>query len=103
MTDLSDPSRPKSVFTGDTLFVGDVGRPDLSGDYTPQQLAAMLFQSLHEKLLSMPDETADLPRSRCRVSVRSANGIRTLVDHRQGTPHKLRAAGCELRKSSFAF
>lgn len=61
MTDLSDPSRPKSVFTGDTLFVGDVGRPDLSGDYSPQQLAAMLFQSLHEKLLRMPDETAIYP------------------------------------------
>jgi len=61
MTDLSDPSRPQAVFTGDTLFVGDVGRPDLSGDYTPQQLAAMLFQSLHEQLLTLPDETAIYP------------------------------------------
>src|SRR5215467_7401229 len=32
MTDLGDPARPRVVFTGDTLFVGDVGRPDLSGD-----------------------------------------------------------------------
>jgi hydroxyacylglutathione hydrolase len=61
MTDLSEPTRPKAVFTGDTLFVGDVGRPDLSGDYTPQQLAAMLFQSLHEKLLHLPDETEIFP------------------------------------------
>src|SRR5438876_7496031 len=35
MSDLSDASRPHSVFTGDTLFVGDVGRPDLSRDHTP--------------------------------------------------------------------
>lgn len=59
--DLSDPTAPSAVFTGDTLFVGDVGRPDLSGDHTPQELAAMLFASLHEKLLTLPDETAIYP------------------------------------------
>ena len=61
MTDLAEPSRPRAVFTGDTLFVGDVGRPDLSGDHTPQQLAAMLYQSLHEKLLKFPDDTEIFP------------------------------------------
>src|SRR5260370_17403013 len=61
LTDLAEPSRPKSVVTGDTLFVGDVGRPDLSGDRTPQELAAMLYKSLHEKLLSLPDETEIYP------------------------------------------
>src|SRR6266404_5825921 len=61
MTDLAEPSRPRAVFTGDTLFVGDVGRPDLSGDRTPQELAAMLYKSLHEKLLSLPDETEIFP------------------------------------------
>src|SRR5579864_5524718 len=61
MTDLSDASRPRAVFTGDTLFVGDVGRPDLSGDHTPQELAAMLYESLHEKLLKLPDETEIFP------------------------------------------
>ena len=61
MTDLADSSRPKAVFSGDTLFVGDVGRPDLSGDYTPQELAAMLYGSLHEKLLKLPDETVVYP------------------------------------------
>jgi hydroxyacylglutathione hydrolase len=61
LTDLAEPSRPKAVFTGDTLFVGDVGRPDLSGDRTPQELAAMLYQSLHEKLLKLPDETQIYP------------------------------------------
>jgi len=61
MTDLSNTSRPQSVFTGDTLFVGDVGRPDLSCDHTPQELAAMLHHSLHDKLLKLPDETEIFP------------------------------------------
>jgi hydroxyacylglutathione hydrolase len=62
MTDLgTDSARPRAVFTGDTLFVGDVGRPDLSGDHTPQDLAAMLYRSLHEKLLRLPDETEIFP------------------------------------------
>lgn len=61
LTDLAEPERPKAVFTGDTLFVGDVGRPDLSGDHTPQELAAMLYKSLHEKLLKLPDETEIFP------------------------------------------
>ena len=61
MTDLSDPSRPRAIFTGDTLFVGDVGRPDLSGDHTPQALAAMLYASLNDKLLKFPDETEIYP------------------------------------------
>jgi hydroxyacylglutathione hydrolase len=61
LTDLAQPGRPRSVFTGDTLFVGDVGRPDLAPDHTPQQLAALLYRSLHEKLLTLPDETEVLP------------------------------------------
>lgn len=61
MRDLGDPSRPAAVFTGDTLFVGDVGRPDLSPSHTPQQLAELLYQSIHEKLLTLPDETEIFP------------------------------------------
>jgi hydroxyacylglutathione hydrolase len=61
LTDLAQPSQPRAVFTGDTLFVGDVGRPDLSGDHTPQELAAMLYQSLHSKLLKLPDDTEIFP------------------------------------------
>ncbi len=61
MTDLGESSRPKALFTGDTLFVGDVGRPDLSAEHTPQQLAAMLYHSLHDKLLKFPDETEIYP------------------------------------------
>jgi len=61
LTDLATPSHPRAVFTGDTLFVGDVGRPDLSGDHTPQELAALLYASLHEKLLKLPDDTEIFP------------------------------------------
>jgi len=61
MTDFNDHARPRAVFTGDTLFVGDVGRPDLSRDHTPQELAAMLYRSLHDKLLKLPDETEIFP------------------------------------------
>lgn len=49
------------MLTGDTLFIGDVGRPDLSGDLTPQQLAGMLFDSLHTKLLTLPDDVQVFP------------------------------------------
>ena len=62
LTDLVvDPAKPRAVFTGDTLFVGDVGRPDLSADHTPQELAALLYKSLHEKLLKLPDDTEIFP------------------------------------------
>ena len=61
MRDRSQPERPDIVFTGDTLFVGDVGRPDLSPSHSPQQLAAALYDSLHKKLLTLPDETQIYP------------------------------------------
>src|SRR4029077_5078579 len=61
LTDLATPVAPRAVFTGDTLFVGDVGRPDLSADHTAQQLAALLYQSLHDKLLKLPDDTEIFP------------------------------------------
>lgn len=47
------------VITGDTLFVGSVGRPDLAG--REQEMAGKLFDSLHAKLLSLPDETEIFP------------------------------------------
>jgi rhodanese-related sulfurtransferase len=53
--------KPWSVLTGDTLFIGEVGRPDLSPVYSPHQLAAMLFDSLHNKLLALPDSTLVYP------------------------------------------
>lgn len=56
-------NEPQKVLTGDCLFVGDVGRPDLAGGkgYTPQMMAAMMYDTLHEKLLKLPDETEVYP------------------------------------------
>jgi len=54
-------NQPNAVFTGDTLFIGDVGRPDLSPTKTPEQLAAMLYASLHNKLLTLPGNTVVYP------------------------------------------
>jgi glyoxylase-like metal-dependent hydrolase (beta-lactamase superfamily II)/rhodanese-related sulfurtransferase len=48
---------PEAVLTGDTLFIGDVGRPDLLGSRLPAaELARMLYSSLHAKLLTLPDD-----------------------------------------------
>ena len=54
---------PHAVLTGDTLFIGDVGRPDLmaSKGITAEELAGQLFDSLHEKILTLPDETLVYP------------------------------------------
>ena len=54
VTDKSRGESPIGVFVGDTLFVGDVGRPDLFPDMA-QELASKLFHSLHDKLLKLPD------------------------------------------------
>ncbi|MGH9871536.1 MAG: MBL fold metallo-hydrolase [Pyrinomonadaceae bacterium] len=56
-------SQPQKVLTGDTLFVGDVGRPDLAGGkgYTPQMMAAMMYDTLHGKLLKLDDATEVYP------------------------------------------
>ncbi|MGZ4875089.1 MAG: MBL fold metallo-hydrolase [Candidatus Angelobacter sp.] len=52
---------PWAVLTGDTLFIGDVGRPDLSKALTPQQLAGSLYDSLHDKLLKLGDQVLVYP------------------------------------------
>ena len=63
ITDTGAPDQPQKVLTGDTLFIGDVGRPDLAGGkgYTPQMMAAMMYDSLHEKLLQLRDDTEVYP------------------------------------------
>ena len=59
----ADDDEPYGVLTGDTLFIGDVGRPDLlaSIGYTRDELADQLYDSLHEKLLPLPDATRVFP------------------------------------------
>jgi hydroxyacylglutathione hydrolase len=61
LTDTEKRPTPWSVLTGDTLFIGDVGRPDLSKAFTPQELAAMLYDSLHNKLMKLADDVLVYP------------------------------------------
>ncbi len=59
----ADSAAPMKVLTGDTLFIGDVGRPDLVGSkgYTAEQMAGMLYDSLHNKLLRLADTVEVYP------------------------------------------
>ena len=61
--DAEDATQPQRLLTGDTLFVGDVGRPDLAGGkgYTPAMMAGMMYETLHGKLLQLPDEVEVYP------------------------------------------
>ncbi len=58
----NEAGQPHCIFTGDTLFVGDVGRPDLmSGNFNKEELAALLFDSLNTKIKTLPDEVIVYP------------------------------------------
>jgi glyoxylase-like metal-dependent hydrolase (beta-lactamase superfamily II) len=59
VTDKTRGPEPWFLLTGDTLFVGAVGRPDLPGN--AQENAAQLYKSLHEKILMLPDELEIYP------------------------------------------
>ncbi len=63
ITDTETSDQPQKVLTGDTLFIGDVGRPDLAGSkgYSAEQMASMLYDSLHGKLLKLADATEVYP------------------------------------------
>jgi glyoxylase-like metal-dependent hydrolase (beta-lactamase superfamily II)/rhodanese-related sulfurtransferase len=95
ITDLDRGEKPWAVLTGDTLFIGDVGRPDLSKDHTPRELAGMLFDSLHSKILPLGDD----------VEVYPAHGAGSLCGkqmrpERQSTIGKERALNYALRPNS---
>jgi hydroxyacylglutathione hydrolase len=59
----SGTAQPKAVLTGDTLFIGDVGRPDLRAamGWSAAELGGKLYDSLHTKLLALPDEILVYP------------------------------------------
>jgi len=83
-----DPDKPYAVLTGDTLFIGDVGRPDLRASlgWTAQELGGHLYDSLHNKLLQLPDETLVYPAhgagSLCGKQL-SSDTVSTLGDQRR--------------------
>ena len=60
---LDENNKALCVFTGDTLFIGDVGRPDLAikSDLTQEDLAGMLYDSLRSKLMPLPDDVIVYP------------------------------------------
>jgi hydroxyacylglutathione hydrolase len=60
---LDENKKPHCMFTGDTLFIGDVGRPDLAikSDLTQEDLAGMLFDSLRNKIMTLPDDVIVYP------------------------------------------
>ncbi|MBK8227573.1 MAG: MBL fold metallo-hydrolase [Flavobacteriales bacterium] len=56
--------KPHAIFSGDTLFIGDVGRPDLAqkmGSLTQEDLAGFLYDSLHNKIMPLPDDVIVYP------------------------------------------
>jgi hydroxyacylglutathione hydrolase len=61
---LDEQGKPTSLFSGDTLFIGDVGRPDLAqkaAHMTQEELAATLYHSLRNKVMPLPDELVVYP------------------------------------------
>lgn len=60
---LDESGKEHAIFTGDTLFLGDVGRPDLAikGNLTQEDLAGMLYDSLRNKIMQLPDEVIVYP------------------------------------------
>ena len=85
---VRDAENPHSVLTGDTLFIGDVGRPDLLGSLGVEadDLAKMLYKSIQEKLMPLPDETLVYPAhgagSLCCRSL-STDTVSTMGEQRQ--------------------
>jgi hydroxyacylglutathione hydrolase len=84
-------AHPTAVLTGDALFIGDVGRPDLAnlGDGSTSELARALYRSIHERLLTLPDQVIVMPAhgagSSCGKNL-SAELTSTIGEQRSGNP-----------------
>ncbi len=97
---LDEGRKPRAIFTGDTLFIGDVGRPDLAqklGSITQEDLAGFLYDSLHTKIMPLPDDVIVYPAhgagSACGKNM-SKETSDTLGNQRR-TNYALRAASKE--------
>jgi len=95
-----EDGKPHAVFTGDTLFVGDVGRPDLAQEgntLTMHDLAGMLYDSLQQKIISLPDDVlvypAHGPGSNCGKNL-GPNTYSTIGEEKQ-TNYALQAKSKE--------
>lgn len=92
---IDENGKETAIFTGDTLFLGDVGRPDLAvkTDLTREDLAGMLFDSLRNRIMTLPDDITVYPGhgagSSCGKSM-SKETVGTLGEQKQ-TNYALRA------------
>jgi len=83
-----DAAKPYAVLTGDTLFIGDVGRPDLRASlgWTADELGGYLYDALHNKLMTLPDEVLVYPAhgagSLCGKKL-SSDTVSTMGDQRR--------------------
>jgi hydroxyacylglutathione hydrolase len=97
---MDEQGKPHSIYTGDTLFIGDVGRPDLAqkmGALTKEDLAGFLYDSLHSKVIPLPDDIIVYPAhgagSACGKNM-SKETFDTL-GHQKEVNYALRAASKE--------
>ena len=86
---LDENGKEHSIFTGDTLFIGDVGRPDLAqkaAHMTQEELAATLYKSLRTKIMTLPDEVTVYPAhgagSACGKNM-SKETVSTIAEQKQ--------------------
>ncbi len=93
---LDENGKEKAIFTGDTLFIGDVGRPDLAQkatDLTKEDLAGWLFDSLRTKIMPLPDDVTVYPAhgagSACGKNMSSETW--DSLGHQKKTNYALRA------------
>ena len=89
---MDEKGKPNALFTGDTLFVGDVGRPDLSsGDLSSEELAGIMYDTITQKILPLPDDVivypAHGPGSSCGKNL-GPNTFSTMGEERK-TNHAL--------------
>ena len=85
----ADRATPSAIFTGGALIVGGAARTDLLGQYLTEPLTRLLYHSIHDKLLRLPDEVAVYPThgggSFCNASA-SAERVTTIGNERKGNP-----------------
>lgn len=93
---IDEHGKEHSIFTGDTLFIGDVGRPDLAQkatDMTQEQLAGWLYDSLRTKIMTLPDHVIVYPAhgagSACGKNMSSETW--DTLGHQKETNYALRA------------
>ena len=96
----SEPDEPPRLFTGDTLFVGAVGRPDLLGDEQTRQLANELYDSLFNKLLALDDRDRGASGPWRGIALRRRHRQGTVLDDRAGAPRSTRCCSTHRRTAS---